>query len=666
MNRLSNAASPYLLQHRDNPVDWWEWGDSAFAEAKRLDRPVLLSVGYAACHWCHVMAHESFEDDEIAALMNVLFVNIKVDREERPDVDHLYMSALHALGEQGGWPLTMFLTPEREPFWGGTYFPKTARYGRPGFGDLLQHVAEIYRREPDRIRHNTLALTAALAQTPAAPSAEPTNQEFLIAARQAATVFDIALGGIRGAPKFPNAPILNMLWRAGEQDAALREPVLTTLRQMARGGIHDHLGGGFARYSVDEQWLAPHFEKMLYDNAQLLELYALAHRATGESIFRDAAHGVVSWLEREMIAGDGAFASSLDADSEGEEGLAYLWSRSEIESILPPADAALFARAYDVSEAGNFEGRNIPNLLKALPLALDEVERLSHVRETLLIHRARRVQPGRDDKVLADWNGLMIAALARAAAIMDRPEWIALARHAYRFIRESVSRDGRLAHSWRGSVGVFPAFALDHAAMALAALALAEHGGAESYLGEARRDLEHLLSLHSDSESASLAMTASDGDALIVRPRPTHDDATPNANGVTLEAMLRYAAMAMDDAMRARADDLIRALATPMRRQALAHASLWSVLDLRLNAAEIIVAGPHAEALMAAAQSVPYPNRIVTRLAPGASPPPKHPAHAMINLASERALAFVCRGLSCAPPVADPADLPGAVARRPA
>jgi len=616
---------------------------------------VLLSIGYSACHWCHVMAHESFEDPAVAEVMNALFVNIKVDREERPDVDFIYMSALHALGEQGGWPLTMFLTPDREPFWGGTYFPKTARYGRPGFVDLLRRISAVYRDEPDSIGRNVTALKSRLVAQPPVASSQPTAEELIQIASRAAALFDPVQGGIKGAPKFPNAPILSMLWRAGARAPALREPVLVTLRQMARGGIHDHLGGGFARYSVDERWLVPHFEKMLYDNAQLLELYALAAQATGESIYAEAAVGIVSWLNREMIVDDG-FASSLDADSEGEEGRYYVWRPEELEAVLARDEAALFAFAYDISEEGNFEGRSIPNRLRDRSVSESDSARLKDIVSRLLVARQARTPPMRDDKVLADWNGLMIAALARAGAILGQESWIALARRGYRFVRESLTREGLLAHSWRGHVGIWPAFALDHAAMALAALALAETEPGR-YLDDARRDLDRLGARYADPASGVLSMNADDGDALIVRPAPTHDDAVPNANGVYLEALIRYAAMAQDDSARTRADALLSALGDPMRTQAMAHASLWSALDLRLNGAQVIVAGADADGLLQAARVVPYPNRILVQLETAERLPDSHPARAMIETSLSGARAFVCVGERCSLPLADPAEI---------
>lgn len=454
MNRLAGAASPYLLQHRENPVDWWEWGDEAFAEAKRNNRPVLLSIGYAACHWCHVMAHESFEDPATAAVMNELFVNIKVDREERPDIDHVYMSALHSLGQQGGWPLTMFLTPRGEPFWGGTYFPPEPRHGQPAFSDVLSQLSAIYRQDPERIARNTAAIKSALKQMETVALAVAGEPDLADLARQIAGAFDPLNGGLSGAPKFPNTGLIELLWRLGSREGAESPTLLAatrTLERMARGGIHDHLGGGFARYAVDERWLVPHFEKMLYDNAQLLGLYALEANRSGDTLARQAAEGIVTWLEREMLLPEGTFAASLDADSEGEEGKYYVWTRTEIETLLGPDDAEVLARHYDVRPHGNWEEVSILNRLDMPDPDAATAEHLARLKACLLTIRAKRIPPARDDKILADWNGLMIAALARAAGLLDQPRWLDLARNAYRFVAESMADgSGQLTPTDRG------------------------------------------------------------------------------------------------------------------------------------------------------------------------------------------------------------------------
>src|SRR5690606_31166495 len=445
------ATSPYLLQHADNPVHWQPWDEEALAAAKAQDKPILLSIGYAACHWCHVMAHESLENPAIAGLMNEHFVNIKVDREERPDLDQLYQHALALLGQQGGWPLTMFLTPDGEPFWGGTYFPPEARYGRPGFAEVLETVARIWREDRERVTSNTTALKDALTRlaTPADP-AELTPAFVAETARRLVQAFDTIHGGFAGAPKFPQAPLLHFLWRQAlaSTDQAIRQAVLHTLANICQGGIYDHLGGGVARFSCDGLWLVPHFEKMLYDNAQLIALLSDTWADTQNPLFAARVRESIGWLEREMLVGD-AFASSLDADSEGEEGKFYVWDAAEIDRPLG-GDARAFRLAYGVTDAGNWEGKTILNRLHQLTLGPPEEEaRLRASADVLLAAREQRVRPGRDDKVLADWNGLTIGALARASAVFDRPEWLERAEAAFDFVCAHMTDGDRLAHSWR-------------------------------------------------------------------------------------------------------------------------------------------------------------------------------------------------------------------------
>ncbi|MEZ0168871.1 thioredoxin domain-containing protein [Microvirga sp. TS319] len=658
MNRLRNASSPYLLQHKSNPVHWWEWGSDALAEAQRLDRPILLSVGYAACHWCHVMAHESFEDPDVAAVMNELYVNIKVDREERPDVDHVYMSALHLLGEQGGWPLTMFLTPQAEPFWGGTYFPKEPRFGRPGFVPILKEISRLYHAEPDRILKNRDVLREHLSKGAESDGGSLSLADLDHMGQRLSELIDTEHGGLQGAPKFPNPPILEYLLRyarrTGNEDA--RRRFLLTMEQMALGGIRDHLGGGFARYAVDERWLVPHFEKMLYDNAQLLELYALAYAQTGRALYKDAAEGIVAWLEREMVTPEGAFAASLDADSEGEEGRFYVWSLAEIREVLGEEDAAFFAKVYDITKEGNFEGRNIPNRLitgeAPPPLEL----RLAMMREKLLERRSTRIRPGLDDKILADWNGLMIASLARAAPLLERPDWIGLAQRAYRFIHVSMNRDGRLGHSWRAEKLVFPGFALDHAAMMRAALALYEATNDDAYLADARTWRNVLLDDFMTGQTGCLAMTAKGADPLVVRPQPTHDEAVPNANGVFAEALVRLSQITEEPSDHRQADEILARLVGIARASPLGHTSILNALDLHLRGLSILVAGDDPEPLRAAALRVPYLDRSVRWLRPGATLDEDHPARALAS-PSHQTRALVCAGMRCSLPVETPEAL---------
>jgi uncharacterized protein YyaL (SSP411 family) len=662
-NRLGRESSPYLLQHKHNPVDWWPWGPEALAEAKRSNKPILLSVGYAACHWCHVMAHESFEDDAVAAVMNELFVNIKVDREERPDVDQIYMSALHMLGEQGGWPLTMFLTPASEPFWGGTYFPKTARYGRPAFADVLREVARLFREQPSRIEHNRRALMERLAER-ARPQGEVViaRSDLDTLAQRIAAVIDPVHGGLKGAPKFPQAALFELLWRAGQRTGETRYFGLVelTLERICNGGIYDHLGGGFSRYSVDERWLVPHFEKMLYDNAQLLELLALAFARSHTSWFRHRARQTVEWLAREMTTAEGAFCASLDADSEGEEGKFYVWSLAEIEQALGPADAAFFARHYDVTAEGNFEGHNILNRLKDRQASEPAGEaRLAELRARLLAIRDQRVRPGLDDKILADWNGLMIAALVNAGILFDEPSWIAMAARAFGFIAGTMTRGDRLGHSWRDGKLIFPGLAPDFAAMIRAALALYEATADRAYLDRALAWQRAFDGHYGDP--AGYFLTADDAEGLVVRPAPTHDEATPNHNALAAQNLVRLAVLAGHDGWRAAADRLFDGVLPRAFANLVAHAALLNALDFRLRAAEIVVTGENAGPLAAAALKLPFLDRIVLRALFADALTPSHPARAKLAAHAGPA-AFVCLGERCSLPVTEPQKLAEAIA----
>ncbi|MGA2566402.1 MAG: thioredoxin domain-containing protein [Pseudolabrys sp.] len=662
-NRLAQATSPYLLQHKHNPVDWWPWGADALAEAKRSNRPILLSVGYAACHWCHVMAHESFEDEQTAKVMNELFVNIKVDREERPDIDQIYMNALHLLGEQGGWPLTMFLTPAGEPVWGGTYFPKESRFGRPAFTDVLREVARLFREEPDKIEQNRAALLARLAEK-ARPAGKVTIglKELDAAAVQVGNMFDPVNGGLRGAPKFPQPAVLEMLWRAGLRsgDAHFFETVEHSLDRMSEGGIYDHLGGGFSRYSIDERWLVPHFEKMLYDNAQLLELLALAFQRSGNPVFRERALETVGWLEREMTTREGAFCASLDADSEGEEGKFYVWSKPEIEEILGPENAAFFAAFYDASAGGNFEGHNILNRLNGLPRSMEDERRLAMLRPMLHKKRETRVRPGLDDKILADWNGLMIAALVNAGVILDRPGWLTLAARAFDFIAKQMVQNQRLGHSWRAGRLSVPGLASDFAAMIRAALALYEASGERAYLERTLAWQRAFDTHYADPDTGGYYLSADDADDLLLRPHSTIDDATPNPNAVAAQNLVRLAALTGDDAWRAQADRLIEGILSAAERNLFGHLALLNALDLRLRGAEIVATGPEAERFAQAALKLPFLDRIVLRAAAASDLPAAYPAQDKLKAAAGSA-AFVCVGETCSLPVSDPRQIAEAV-----
>jgi hypothetical protein len=659
-NQLAAAASPYLLQHKDNPVDWCEWTPEAFEEARRSKRPILLSIGYAACHWCHVMAHESFEDAATAAVMNELFVNIKVDREERPEVDQIYMAALQQLGVQGGWPMTMFLDPEGAPFWGGTYFPKEPRYGQPAFTEVLKTMAGAYASGDPRITQNRAALLERLRQKarPAGQVVIGTNELDDIAGRILG-IMDTEHGGLQGSPKFPNTPFLELLWRGWERTGRtrLRDAALHALDGMSEGGIYDHIGGGYSRYSVDERWLVPHFEKMLYDNAQILDLLGLAYSETTAELFRARADETVGWLQREMRLEGGAFAASLDADSEGHEGRYYVWTLKQVLDALGAQDAEFFARHYDIVPFGNWEGVSIPNRLKEMERSGADEVRLAMLRDKLLRVRETRVPPGRDDKVLADWNGLMMSALVGAAPRLGRPEWVELAAGAFRFIAESMVKDGRLGHSWRAGRLVFPGLASDYAAMIGAALALNQATGERSYLDQAVA-WQATLEAHHATEAGGYYLTADDAEGLILRPEATADDAVTNPQALIARNLVRLAALTGNDGYRARADRLFDALLPRAAPNLYSHAGLLNALDSRLRAPEIVVigAGEAADALADTARRLPRVDITLQRVEDPAALPEDHPARAKASsLPAEGAgvAAFVCAGGVCSLPVTE-------------
>ena len=658
-NRLAGETSPYLLQHKNNPVAWRPWGPEALADAQSSGKPILLSVGYAACHWCHVMAHESFEDEATAAVMNELFVNIKVDREERPDIDQIYMAALHHLGEQGGWPLTMFLTPKGEPVWGGTYFPNTSRYGRPAFVDVLREVSRLFKDEPGKISQNRDALMERLAKQ-ARPEGKVVigTAELTGFADRLGGAFDPTNGGLRGAPKFPNAAIYELIWRTGLRTGQQRyfELIEHTLERICEGGIYDHLGGGFSRYSVDERWLVPHFEKMLYDNAQLLELLALAYARSGNPLFRRRAAETVEWLAREMTGPEGGFSASLDADSEGEEGKFYVWTKAEVETALGPEAAAFFVQHYDVSDEGNFEGHNILNRLKDLPRSEDEEAQLAMLRQSLFMLRSKRIRPGLDDKVLADWNGQMIAALANAGAMLQQPPWVALAARAFDFIVRSMTRGNRLGHSWRQGRLLYPGLASDFANMIRAALALYETTGERPYLDQAVAWQQALDASYANPGNGGYYLTAADAEGLVVRPASTSDEATPNPNSIAAQNLVRLAALTGDVTWRTKADALFDGVLAAGADNLFQHAALLNALDLRLNGAEIVITGPETDAFAEAALKLPFVNRILLRAASGSALPASHPAQAKLA-AVQGSAAFVCVGETCSLPVTDPAKI---------
>jgi uncharacterized protein YyaL (SSP411 family) len=677
-NRLGEETSPYLLQHKDNPVHWQPWGAEALAAAKAADKPILLSVGYAACHWCHVMAHESFENPAIAALMNEHFVSVKVDREERPDIDAIYMNALHLMGEHGGWPLTMFLTPDGEPFWGGTYFPPEQRWGRPGFPQVLAAISNAYHSDKDTIAKNVGALREGLQRTSRpergdAAAPDMTSDLLDRIAERLLREVDPLNGGIGTAPKFPQCGIFELLWRAWKRtrQQPFKDAILRTLTTISQGGIYDHLGGGYARYATDARWLVPHFEKMLYDNAELVSLLSLVWQETRDPLCAQRVAETVGWLEREMTHPEGGFYSSLDADSEGEEGKFYVWSEAEIDDVLA-GRAALFKHYYDVTAGGNWEGRNILNRLAQPALADAETEaELARCREQLLEARAARVRPGLDDKILADWNGLMIAALAGAGLAFDRADWIQLAERAFAFVRARMTGspdrkdDGRLRHSWRDGEARHPASVDDYANLCRAALALHEATANDAYLDQARQWAAVLDAHHWDGAEGGYFFAADDTQDLIARVKTAADAAVPSGNGTMVGVLTRLALLTGDDQYGRRAEAIVGAFAGELGRNFFPLATLINNAELAAKPVQIVLAGDPAEPVFAALRRAIYgvslPNGIVLAAAPGQALPPAHPAYGKGPVAG-RAAAYVCEGPVCSLPLTDPKSLLDALA----
>ena len=671
-NRLARETSPYLLQHRHNPVDWHPWGQAALDEAEAASKPILLSVGYAACHWCHVMAHECFEDPAIAAIMNSHFVNVKVDREERPDVDAIYQSALALLGEQGGWPLTMFLTPQGDPFWGGTYFPPEPRYGRPGFPQILERVAELYVAERNKIASNVGALRDGLEKLSRNQrGAEITLAEIEQIAQRLVDQIDPQQGGIGGPPKFPQPTILKLLWRAWKRGGNVdyRDAVALTLMRMSQGGIYDHLGGGYARYTVDGKWLVPHFEKMLYDNAQMIDLLTWAWQDTGEPLFEQRLRETVGWVLSEMIAPQSAepgaapsdaFASTLDADSEGEEGRFYVWTEAEIDAALGQG-AAAFKAAYDVTPEGNWEGKTILNRSHEPTLGTPETEaQLARARDHLLEIRDKRVRPGWDDKVLADWNGLMITALTRAALAVDAAEWLEAAQDAFDFVAERMVEDGRLRHSWRHGVLKHPASVDDYANMTEAALVLYEATGRVRYLIQAEAWIGILDAHYWDTEAGGYFFSADDTSDVPLRTKNVYDNAVPAGNGVLVGVLIRLFHLTGKESYAQRANDLVAAFAGEIGRNFFPLSTFLNGCEFRSGALQIVVRGqreaPDTQALLRIIWSRCLPNLVLQVLTPSAELPLGHPAEGK-ELVGDKATVYICRGQTCSLPITDPDEL---------
>jgi uncharacterized protein YyaL (SSP411 family) len=603
-NRLAGETSPYLLQHAGNPVDWHPWGEEALARARRENKPILLSIGYSACHWCHVMAHESFEDERTAALMNARFVNIKVDREERPDLDQIYQAAQALLTRRtGGWPLTMFLTPDQAPFFGGTYFPRESRYGLMSFMDVLQRVTAAYREQGSAIAEQNQRLKAALAQiNPDPPDAGAGLPADALDAAYAslARSFDSVDGGFGAAPKFPHAVELELCLRryAARGDEEALRIVTTTLERMADGGIHDQLGGGFCRYSVDAEWTIPHFEKMLYDNAALLALYADAWRATRAPAFERAARGIVAWALRDMRSPEGAFYSSLDADSEHEEGKFYVWTPDGVESLLDDDEWAVARPHWGLDRAPNFE-HAAWHLRVAVPLvhvadeigiALPEAQRrLERARGKLFAAREERVHPGRDDKVLTSWNALMAGALARAGRAFGEPSWLDAARGAIDFLHASLWNDGKLLATYKDGRAHLNAYLDDHAYVLAALLELMQSGFRRADLDWACALADALLERFEDRANGGFFFTSHDHEALIFRPKPGHDNATPSGNGVAARALVALGHWLGEPRYLDAAGRTLHAFARELAQQSAAMASLVVALDDELSPPTTVV-----------------------------------------------------------------------------
>jgi uncharacterized protein len=593
--------------------------------------------------------------------MNTLFVNVKVDREERPDLDQIYQHALALMGEQGGWPLTMFLTPNGEPFWGGTYFPPDSRYGRPGFPQVLDAMSNAYARDRDKVAKNVTTLREALQRL-----GRP-ERGGLIAAEQLDPIAERLLreidqlhGGIGTAPKFPQTGILELLWRAWKRSgqAPYCDAVVKALDAMCQGGIYDHLGGGFSRYSTDARWLAPHFEKMLYDNAELVDLLTLVWQETRSPLYRQRIEETLDWVGREMLTQEGGFASSLDADSEHEEGKFYVWSEAEIDAVLGER-AVLFKRFYDVDPEGNWEGHSILNRLKMPVLADAATEReLGHSRALLLRAREGRVRPGLDDKVLADWNGLMIAAMANAGIVCERPTWIEMARGVFDFIRQHmIGPDRRLLHSWRAGRARHPASVDDYANLCRAALTLHEATGDDDFLNQTREWVTILDRDYWDSEEGGYFFAATDTEGLVARPKTAADSAVPAGNGTLVGVLLRLAMLTGDEAYRRRAAAVIETFSGEVGRNFFPLATLLNNVELLTKPLQIVLVGesgtPAFYALRRAVYSVSLPNRVVVGLAPGSSLPADHPAFGK-GLVDGKPAAYVCEGSVCSLPITDP------------
>jgi len=671
-NRLIHETSPYLRQHAHNPVDWYAWGDEALTRARTEDKPIFLSVGYSACHWCHVMEHESFEDETTAALMNDLFINIKVDREERPDLDAIYMDAVQAMTGQGGWPMSVWLTPDGKPFHGGTYYPKESRYGMPGFQQVLRAVADAYRSRRDQVDGQAERLAAMLRRTASltADGGEVGSDILEEALGQMRQYFDDEDGGFGSQPKFPQPMTLDFaLMRhqhTGDLDALYMAEL--TLEKMAHGGIYDQLGGGFHRYSVDAVWLVPHFEKMLYDNAQLLRTYLHAWQVTPRPLFRRVVEETIDYVLREMTAPGGGFYSTQDADSEGREGKYFVWSQPEIEAQLDPHTAAIFGDYFGVSARGNFEGKNILSVVRTVEqvarrfqVSEDAVKAaIEQGRAVLFEQRETRIKPGRDEKILTEWNGLMIHALAECGVVLDRPDALAAAVQAADFILAKMSQpDGRLYRSYKDGQARFNAYLEDYAAFVRSLIALYEATFDLRWLGEATRLTQIMFAQFHDA-GGGFFQTGVDHEALVARRKDFIDNAIPSGNALAAEALLRLAVLLDKPAYRDEAGRILLMMKDAMARQPTGFGQLLGVLDGYLAPSqEIAVVGapdsPDTRALLAEVRRHFLPHAVLALKAPEQET--MLPLLLGRTLVDGKAAAYVCENFACKLPVTDAAAL---------
>ena len=658
-NRLARETSPYLLEHAENPVDWYAWGPEALARARTENKPILLSIGYSACHWCHVMARESFEDPETAALMNRDFVSVKVDREERPDLDQVYMRAVQGMTGAGGWPMTVFLLPDGTPFFAGTYFPPSDRFGMPSFRRVLSAVNDAFTRRPDDVEE-TAAQVRDFLNRPSVPLAAGELTPALLdeAAARLARDFDPVHGGFGGAPKFPQPMLIEYLLRCHVrtgQPAPLAMAV-QTLQAMAAGGMYDQLGGGFHRYSVDERWLVPHFEKMLYDNALLARAYLDAWQLTGDPAFRRVVEETLAFVRREMTSSDGGFYSSLDADSEREEGLFYLWTPQELEAALGVEAAGALGRGFDVTAVGNFEGRNILH-----PVASGAVELLDAARDRLMAFRARRARPHRDEKVIAGWNGLMLRAFADAGRVLDRPDLISAAEANARFLLSQMRQGGRMRRSYKDGRAPLPGYLEDQAAVADGLLSLYEATFNPSWLDALRSMVSEMMTAFWDDTQAAFFDSAADQERLVARPQDVTDNAIPSGTSMAVDVLLRAGMLLGEAFWIGRAGATLARLAPTAAKAPLAFGRLLAALDFQLGRkVELAVIGqpadPDIKRLLEVVRDRFLPNRLV------AAAPPAGDRRALPLLADRRAVdgaatAYLCEGFVCLAPTTDPAEL---------